>query len=115
MRHHPEHSIVEAGSDGEDVVMTVHDAKMAGLRALDPSQPLAIAQGLRDAFAFAQQVQPRPVAHQRHESIPKVEAEIDGLLQEITVLREVPRGLQRFDHLDDPAVKRGPPLFRNLR
>src|SRR3989442_1404162 len=61
-----------------------------------PSQPALIAQGLSQAFRLAKVVENPPALSEGMERIAQVEAEIDGLLEGLAALREMPQRTERL-------------------
>ena len=69
---------------------------MASQIGEDPPQPALIAQRLGEGLGLAQVFEDRPVISERKERIAQVEAQIDGLLDGVTTVREMLQRTQRL-------------------
>ena len=81
---------------GDGLVIRTHVAEMDGQKARDVSQPTMIVEGHSQGLGLAQSRQDTLRVARRQERRAQGEAEIDGLLARVTLLRQMREGTERL-------------------
>src|SRR5437764_15350129 len=81
---------------GDGLVIRAHDVEMGCQKNRNLSQPTRVVEGRRESLGLAQTRQDTPKVARRLERRTQGEAEIDGLLARVALLRQMREGAERL-------------------